>query len=112
MRRLTFFNVLFIAPVTPELQCDPNPTAVTKRIDSSFMRSGTSDVVPFWLALSADVLHLHQSLVSLGTMLFLANYAIFSRTSDDVGVGHSRVTEAIGAVIDQIRSLRPVASFK
>jgi hypothetical protein len=47
VRRLTFFNVLFIAPVTPELQCDPKPTAVTRRIDSSFMCSGTSDVVPF-----------------------------------------------------------------
>jgi hypothetical protein len=37
----TFFSVLFIAPVTPLLQCDPNPIAVTIRIESSFIRSGT-----------------------------------------------------------------------
>jgi hypothetical protein len=37
----TFFSVLFIAPVTPLLQCDPNPIAVTIRTESNFIRSGT-----------------------------------------------------------------------
>jgi hypothetical protein len=37
----TFFSVLFIAPVTPLLQCAPNPIAVTIRIESSFICSGT-----------------------------------------------------------------------
>jgi hypothetical protein len=50
----TFFSVLFIAPVTPELQCDPNPTAVTSNIEISFMRRGTRGVwfvlVASWLA--------------------------------------------------------------
>jgi hypothetical protein len=30
-----------MAPVTPLLQCDPNPIAVTIRIESNFIRSGT-----------------------------------------------------------------------
>lgn len=37
----TFFNVLFMAPVTPELQCEPKPTAVTKSTERSFIVQGT-----------------------------------------------------------------------
>lgn len=40
-----FLRVLFIAPVTPLLQCDPNPIAVTKRTAKSFIFTGTSWVL-------------------------------------------------------------------
>jgi hypothetical protein len=40
----TFFTVLFIAPVTPLLQCEPNPVAVTKRIAISFIFSGIAEL--------------------------------------------------------------------
>lgn len=39
-------SVLFIAPVTPLLQCDPNPTALTKRTAIIFMRMGTRLLCP------------------------------------------------------------------
>lgn len=38
--------MLFIAPVTPLLQCDPNPMAVTSRMERSFILTGTRVLRP------------------------------------------------------------------
>jgi hypothetical protein len=39
---LTFFKVLFMAPVTPLLQCPPNPIKLTMKTESIFMLKGTA----------------------------------------------------------------------
>ena len=38
---LTFFKVVFIAPVIPPLQEEPNPIAETRRIEASLKVRGT-----------------------------------------------------------------------
>lgn len=40
----SFLIVLFIAPVTPELHCEPKPMQVTKTTDMSFQLKGTGMV--------------------------------------------------------------------
>lgn len=41
---LAFFNVDFMAPVTPLLQCEPNPIELTRRTARTFMVQGTLEV--------------------------------------------------------------------
>ena len=36
--------VVFMAPVTPELHCEPKPMRVTRRTDISFQERGTGSV--------------------------------------------------------------------
>jgi hypothetical protein len=54
---LTFFNVVFMAPVTPLLQWDPNPMAETIKIAPSLNMSGTlTSPASSWLDSSDDEL--------------------------------------------------------
>lgn len=56
---LTFFKVLFMAPVTPLLQCEPKPMAVIRQTATNFMVHGTSEVKllstswPSWVGASS-----------------------------------------------------------
>lgn len=64
---LTFFKVVFMAPVTPLAQCEPNPIEVTKITARTFIDQGTLElfVLAPSLSCTGGVMSLWASVVMM-----------------------------------------------